>query len=409
MKKYPFFLSLIFFLWACDPENSELPAPANPIDCNQQPGVCELTAANNHFGFDLFRRLHQEEPAENLFLSPFSISTALTMTLNGAAGQTYTDMHQTLAYDNLLLEDINGSYRELLTLLPQLDPSVTMQPANSIWYDLDFPVSADFLDVNEQFFNSPAQAVDFRDPATVGQINGWVSDRTGGKIDELLAEIPPNAVMYLINAIYFKGKWRWPLDPADTETADFERVDGTTVPVNLMQYEGEIIAPVFYNDLVAGIDLPFADSTFAMTLLLPHPESSVNAVVDELAAGAWPEWTAALAPAEVKVALPRFAMRYKKELNDVLKVMGMEVAFDPNKADFTKMGTDGLWISLVKHEAFIEVNEEGSEAGAATLVEISRESAALNELRFTRPFLFVIREVGSNAVLFAGKVMEPQE
>ena len=144
-----------------------------------------------------------------------------------------------------------------------------------------------------------------------------------------------------------------------------------------------------------------------LALQLPLPGSSLNVVIDELAPGAWPEWAAALAPAEVEEALPRFKMRYKNELNEVLKAMGMAIAFDANKTDLSKMGTDGLFISLVKPEAFVEVNEEGSEAGAATLVEISRESAALNQLRFTRPFLFVIRDVGSNAVLFAGKVMNP--
>ncbi len=410
MKVFYYLWPLLLLLAACRSEENTIPTQDifTLSNCEEQPSVCELTDANNTFGFHLFQRLHEEAPADNLFISPFSIATALTMTLNGADGATYEAMNQTLAYGEQELDQINGAYQLLLSDLPLLDPSVTMQPANSVWYRQSFHILDSFKEVNATYFYSPPQEVDFRDPATVDQINGWISDHTGGKIDELLEVIPAEAVMYLINAVYFKGAWRWPFDPADTGTVDFTKNNGEKTPTPMMRFPKAIEAPVFFNATVSGVDLPFGDSTFAMTLLLPAPESSVDAVVGELAAGAWPEWTASLAVDEVTVALPRLALRYQKKLNEVLKAMGMAVAFSGDGADFSKMSPADLFISLVKHEAFIEVNEAGAEGGAATLVEISREAATLNELVFNRPFVFVIREVNTNSVLFAGKMMDPQ-
>ncbi len=391
--------------------SNETPTPTpipTPIvyDCEDNPNACDLATANNNFGFKLFQTLHEQDPAENIFLSPLSVSTALSMTLNGADGNTKTEMEQAMERIELDVETVNETYQYVLNALPQLDPLIQLNIANSIWKDINFGAYQSFLDVNQEFYNSEVQTLDFKDPLAINTINDWVKDNTEGKIEEMLQEIPPNAVMYLINAIYFKGDWRFPFDPENTSMQSFTLADNTTKQVDMMRYDEEIYLPFFANNQMSMVDLPYGDSIYSMSLILPHPSSSLDEVIASLSAENWENWIAGLYPNGTVLQLPKFKMEYEKKLNETLIAMGMVEAFDEGKANFGKLGPGVLWISMVKHKAVLEVNEQGSEAAAVTVVEVSNESAA-PAMIFDRPFLLAIRENRTNSVLFLGKVMEP--
>ncbi len=401
-------LMAVLFFTHC--QTSDLPNPQAPVNygCVENPVACELVSANNEFGFNLFQRLHEESPNDNIFISPLSISTALSMTLNGAAGETREGMKNTLAYNDLSIDDINNAYQYVLTALPLLDNHVQMYPANSIWYEKTFPVKVPFLNTNQTYFDSEINPLDFKDPNSVDILNGWVNDKTKGKIPTIIDEISPDAIMYLINAIYFKGDWRKQFDEDKTITGDFYKADGTTVPVKLMNYGGETDMRYFENDKIQAVDLPYGDSVFSMSLLLPKENYSLDQLINDLKAGAWNDWQDDFNNQQVVLHMPRFKMEYEKVLNDHMIAMGMDLAFRSDAADFSNIADANLYISLVKHKSFVEVNEKGAEAAAVTIVGIEVTSVPQYvSVTFNRPFVFLIRENKSNGVLFAGKMMEP--
>lgn len=411
-RKYLLFPTLLLgmlFFTQCQETEPELPDPSPVVNysCDEEPTACELIQANNKFGFNIFKKLHEEAPSENIFISPLSISTALSMTLNGADGDTKTEMHNTLELGDLSLEEVNNAYQYVLTALPELDDDTDLKLANSIWHDIDFSAYSDFLDVNTDFYNSEVAALDFKDPGAVDVINGWASDNTNGLIDEILQEIPGSAVMYLINAIYFKGNWRFPFDPEFTTPADFYVTPGQTVPVERMGYGAEVTLPYYENELFQAVNLPYGDSTFSMTVFLPKASQSMDAVVNALETEAYDQWINSFADKRMNFFMPKFKMEYEKKLNDILISMGMQQAFD-GRANFSKLGPGDLMISMVKHDSYIEVDEEGTEAAAVTTVEVVETSVGLF-VDLNRPFLFVIRENKTDSVLFIGKMNDPSE
>lgn len=405
-----FFFSLLLFT-QCQEADPILP-PEPPIvvnySCDEQPNACDLIESNNKFGFNIFKKLHEDAPEQNIFMSPISISTALAMTLNGADGQTKTEMHNTMELANLELEEVNEAFQYVLTALPELDNGTELKFANSIWHDLDFTAYADFLDVNTNFYDSEVNGLDFKDPNSVDVINNWASDNTNGLIDEILTQIPGGAVMYLINAIYFKGAWRFPFDPEHTADAEFFVTPDQSVPIERMSFGAEVTFPYLENELFQAVDLPYGDSIFSMSVFLPKANSSLDDIVNSLEAETYNDWVNSFASRRMNFFMPKFKMEYEKKLNDILKSLGMVDAFDGGRADFSKLGPGGLYISMVKHDAFVEVNEEGTEAAAVTTVEVSETSVGLF-IDLNRPFLFVIRENKTNSVLFMGKMMNPSE
>ena len=365
-----------------------------------------LVEGDNAFGFDLFKRLHEDKPSENLFISPTSVSMALGMTLNGADGTTRDQMVALLHKRGLSEETINASYRSLIDLLTNLDPEVTLQIANSIWYREGFDVESDFLEKNQSFFDAEISALDFADAASVDVINGWVEDKTSGLIDSIIQEIGADVVMYLINAIYFNGRWTYQFDADLTTDETFFNADETQATVPLMRLKG----PLRYAELPIGkmIDLPYGDSLYSMTLILPRVDRSIDSLVNQLNPQTWDSWTESLVLEDVTVELPRFELEYKKELREVLQALGMTDAFDPSRADLSRINPlKQLFISKVLHKTVLKVDEEGTEAAAVTAIVV--ETTALPEpliFRADRPFLLMIRERHTGSILFAGKVMQ---
>jgi len=410
MKNAAFLLILLSIsLLSSQCEKKDLPGPGVEFSCDDNPATCELTSANGDFAIALFKQLNGEEPDNNIFVSPFSISTALTMTLNGASGQTFDEMRNTLKIGDLEMLSVNESYKQLLEVLPALDPLTKLKLANSIWPKLDYPVLESFLEINSAYFNSEIIPVDFKDPNVIAKVNKWVEDNTDGLIKETLNSLPPDVVMLLINAIYFKGTWLTEFDPDDTYEADFYLEGGGTSDVDMMHIE-ESDFPYFQTDLFQAIDLPYGDSIYSMTVLLPKEGHTVAEIIEEMSPETWDQWLASFNTGPVQLYLPRFKMEYDKKLKRTLSDMGMPVAFT-GFADFTKMiDGGGVMIDEVIHKAFVEVNEEGTEAAAVTVVIIVETSAGSTPtFKADHPFIFVIRDNKTNSILFMGKMMNPAE
>ena len=363
----------------------------------------EVIGASNRFAFDLLAQANT--PDRNVFLSPLSASMALGMTMNGAAGETWNQMRDVLGFGTLAEEEINAGYQSLLELLVDLDPSVETALANSVWTRQGFPVHAAFLAAVRDAFDAEVAELDFASPSASARINEWVRAATNGRIEDIVpAVIPPAVVMYLINAIYFKAPWTFRFDPSDTRTAPFHLDDGTTREVSLMTMRRDL--PYLENSRFQAVDLPYGGSAFSMTILLPRPDVSVDELAGSLDAMMWRDIAGGFAETELLLFLPRFRMVYERTLNDDLAALGMVDAFD-HRADFTRLSpVPDLWISMVKQKSWVEVNEEGTEAAAATVVTI-RETSSGPVVRADRPFLFLIRERLSGTILFAGKVANP--
>ncbi|MBN2497838.1 MAG: serpin family protein [Deltaproteobacteria bacterium] len=365
-----------------------------------------LVESSNAFGFELFEQV--DEPGENTFISPLSVSIALGMVLNGAGGETFEAVRATLNLDEQSLAECNTGYHNLTDVLQGVDPLVQMEIANSVWIQQGFEVLADFIQRLADSFYAVAETLDFADPASVDVINGWVDEKTHGKIDSILDAIPPYAVMYLINAVYFKGDWTTQFDPDETRDAPFHLADGGQASVPLMHLHSDLAH--LQNEEVQAVELPYGDGLFAMTVLLPAGSSDIDALAAELDAEAWAAWHAAMHVGEAHLYLPSFELEWEASLNEALQSLGMGIAFGPG-ADFSGINPDaGLAITQVKHKTYVKVDEEGTEAAAVTSVEFGTTSTQQPEtftMRADRPFLFVIHERSTGALLFMGKIVDP--
>jgi len=363
-----------------------------------------VVEAENSFGLKLFRNLNADEPEKNLFISPLSVSLAFGMALNGADGDTYEAIKNTLEFAGLTETEINESYRDLIDLLVNLDEEVIFNIANSIWYRDTFSVEQLFLDTNTDYFDAEVQGLDFSDPASKDVINSWVDNKTEGLIKKILEnDIPADVVMYLINAIYFKGIWASEFDKNNTSDESFYNYDNSVSSVSLMFQSEEFLYSE--TEQFQAVDLMYGDSLFSMTILLPKDGNDVNDIVASLDETILSNQ---FYSTEVGLHLPKFELEWKKNLNDVLKAMGMDIAFAEGLADFTRINPNGdLFISEVLHKTFIKVDEEGTEAAAVTSIGISLTSMPQTvEFRVDKPFIFMVREHHSNTILFIGKVLE---
>ena len=381
------------------------PAEINGLPRDLTAAEQGLIQSDNAFGLKLLREIHaQSESGENLFVSPLSVAMALGMTYNGAAGTTYEAMQETLELHGLTLDEVNESYCSLIDLLAGLDPSVQFLLANSIWYREGFPVRPEFLEVNQEYFDAEVAPLDFASPGAAPTINNWVSEKTNGRIEEIVEDpIAANIVMFLINAIYFKGDWTIQFDPELTADRPFYLADGSQKQVPMMTYPDVVEVGYFSDQEVQALDLAYGGKAYSMTIVLPARDSQIGALVQGLCAERWASIVAGLATSELNVVMPKFTLEYELEMNDVLKALGMEIAFTPG-ADFRKIAP-GIWIDKVKHKSFVEVNEEGTEAAAVTSVQMI-DSAPLS-VTVDRPFLFAIRERYSGTILFMGLIMDP--
>ena len=408
-NKVIFLLVLAALFSACEKQDNT----GEPKKINISKTTEQVIAADNLFGFYLFQRVLANDPvAGNIFISPTSVALALAMTYNGADGETKAAMEETLRKQGLTAEQLNQSYKDLMDALVSVDPKVLLEIANSIWYRNDVEVLPEFININRNYYNAEVNAILFNDQAK-DIINGWVAEKTHDKITEVLDYIPEDAIMYLINAIYFKGIWRSEFEKDKTEDLPFYLADGSEVQAPTMQQQDTF--RYFKNELMSAVELPYGQGNFSMMILLPNTGKTTGDIVASLSIENWNAWMQDFSEQDVVMHLPRLKFEYKKLLNDDLSDMGMGIAFS-DEADFSKIDpTRDLMISRVIHKTFVEVNEEGTEAAAVTVVEIVETSIEPGGndgpvyFYVDRPFLFLIREKDTGAILFIGRVMNPLE
>lgn len=403
MKKLFLFLSLVLTFTACNNENepsSQLPPDAKPIALSAEQE--KRVGQDNEFAFDLFRKVINFSKETNVFISPLSVSIALGMTWNGAAGETKSEMESALKMSGMSVEEINEYYRILQTTLPTIDPTTKLTLANSLWYRNGFQVKPDFLKVNIDYFDAYVRELDFSKAWAVDTINQWCAKKTNNLIPSVLDNIPEDAVMYLINAIYFKGTWRHQFEKKNTTQADFTNEAGKEVKVNMMFQKDTF--DYAEDEKAQYLDMPYGNKAFSMTIILPKNGNTTADLLEYLTVNQWNSILQNLSMREVEVYFPRFSSKNKFLLNDPLIDMGMKLAFTDN-ADFSNIADENLFISRVLHNTYIEVTEEGTEAAAVTVVEIGYTSVPMiPEFRVNKPFLFVIRENSTGVILFMGKM-----
>lgn len=382
-------------------------APDNRIVRELAPLEKRLVESGNDFGLKLFREVIESETdnkTKNVFISPLSVSMALGMALNGADNATLEAMQNTLALAGLTTEEINASYKSLIELLVQLDPKVRFRIANSIWYRDEYTFEPEFINLNKTFFNAVVRALNFDDPGAKDVINGWVKDNTNNLIDRIVDEIRRDHVMFLVNAIYFKGDWTYQFDPAQTQDDFFTSIEDSTMPCRMMHLQAELR----YLDTASfqAIDLTYGDAGFSMTILLPRARTQIDSLIEALTPERWATWMQGFSTRKLDLAMPKFTTQYEIELKKALAALGMDIAFS-DFADFSRMyKPGGLAISEVKHKTFVRVDEKGTEAAAVTSVGVGVVSAP-PAMRIDHPFVFAIRENRSQTILFIGKIMAP--
>jgi serine protease inhibitor len=364
------------------------------------------------FGLGLFQRIAAEAPDENVIISPVSAGLAVSMLANGADGATLDGILRTLAATDGV-EALNRGSAALMDGLRSDDLEIAV--ANAVWTGHGFPVLPGFLEAVRGPYVAEVATVDFRDRATVDAMNAWASRSTRGRITEMVRHpLPARQVLFLANAVYFKGRWQDEFRPAGTRDLPFH-TPTATIEHPLMHrtaHYGHL-----RGDGFSAVRLPYRGGRFAMYVLLPDSGVPLDTVRQRLEPEAWNGWMGGFRSREVRLALPRFLLRTSAGLIPPLSEMGMADAFDPRGARFSRLvnlsllGGENVYVSSADQQVFIEVNEEGTEAAAVTGIGMMATSAPPPPVPFIvdRPFLFGIRDDTTGALLFVGQVVDPRE
>lgn len=391
---------------ACKKDNNQ--AEKEPLILEVNEKTAALIVQNNAFGIQFFKEVATHETG-NLMLSPLSASVALTMLLNGCQENTYLQIHEMLGYpENLSVDEVNQSYQNLVGQLLAADETISLALANAVFYRQNFVAKPPFLTAMQTSFNAHIEALNFADPQSIETINKWASDNTNAKITKVLEDIDNNAVMFLMNALYFKGDWTKKFDKANTSNQPFTLNDGIVVQAPTMN-EADMKAIYISASNWEAVEIPYGRKNFSMVVILPSGQ--LTDFYDSFGSAEWQELTTTLDAStwsEVTVSLPKFKFDYEKFLNDELKQLGMTDAFMPGTANLSNISDGDLYVDFVKQNTFVEVNEEGTEAAAVTTVGINEVSMG-PMLVVNRPFVFAIRERTSNTLLFIGAVSNPLE
>jgi len=393
---------------SCDRQKED-PLPGDPVQIALTLKQKDVIDSANKFAFDLFVPIVAEKKgSENIMISPFSISSALSMVLNGAAGETFNAVRNTLRYDGKTLQEINETYLKLMKEMIPVDKRVTMEIANSVWVEKRLIVKQPYIDALKTWYLAEARAIDVTDPGAVDMVNNWIEEKTHDKIQDMLDNLSPDLAMLLINAIYFNGKWRYQFDAKDTRNKSFYLTPSETVQVPMMYQEEKFAVTHTGNATLA--ELPYGQGNYSMVVMLPDENISLASAAATLNAKDWALWMQRLSngTTEVQLSLPKFEYEYKRELKDDLTALGMGIAFG-DFADFSNITDQRILISRVLHQTFIKTDEEGTEAAAATVVEFEFTSMPMTTVvNINRPFLYFIRETTTGTIVFMGQVVDPR-
>jgi serine protease inhibitor len=401
-----FVLTIPLVFMSCNKTgNDNLPTEPVPIDLTTD--QISLIESENSFAFDIFREVTQKAGENtNLIISPLSISCALSMTLNGANGATRDSMLKALRIRGISPEVINNSYKNLTEALLSVDKRVLISIANSVWTENDFDVKQPFMNILTQYYNAESKSFDINDAKAPDKINAWIEDKTNGLIKEMIDKLNDNTVMLLINAIYFKGKWESQFDPDKTVQMPFYKSGEAFSDVPMMKQKTDF--KVFAGNGFILAEFPYGQGNFVMDIILPDNQNGIGELLPTIGDATFNSWVNQMSKREIDLSFPRFKYGYKKQLKDILTIMGMGIAFTDD-ADFSNISDLDLLINDVTHQAFIETNEEGTEAAAATIVDIGVTSMPPPPLvlKLDHPFIYIIRETTTNSIIFMGRVADP--
>ncbi len=368
-------------------------------------GKDTLVSGYNRLGFRLLSELVTPDSSENVFLSSFSIAMALAMTYNGAEGETRQAMAELLGITGLDLEEVNRANAGFMAMQEGVDPGVQLAVANSIWSGTGAEPDPGFVDRLRRFYDGEARNLDFKAPGAADVINQWVSGKTKEKIKELVTEGQiKTAILVLINAITFKGTWTNRFDEKKTMDKTFTLQDGTRKQHPMMWKSGEY--DYFENESCQAISLPYGEGRMSMVVFLPKPGVSAGKFRKMLSLKNWQKWMAGFYGMQGLIVLPRFKVEYGEDLLPHLVELGGGALADE---DFLGMGVGPLIISSVIHKVFMEVNEEGAEAAAATAVVMARGSSSTFSMVVDRPFFCAICDNLTGMLLFMGMVNDPTQ
>ena len=359
MSKFIWFIGFFFMFVACSndlngPEDDNIPN-LRVLSADE----IAVATSSNEFVFNLFRALDDQEDDSNIFFSPLSVQYALSMVLNGAAEETYDHIINTLGFDDLNEQEINESFQSLTEFLLDVDKKVLLSIANSIWYEEQLTVEESFKKAMQLYYRAEIAGLNFMAPQSVNTINDWVKESTNGLIDKLIDEIPPETVMYLINAIYFKADWKNQFDEAATKSGPFFPETGGEIEAQMM-HSDDMEVLYYANSNVQMFEIPYGNGQYNMVVMLPDKGKQVSDILNLLDEDSFNEWINSADLKEIKLIMPKFKIEYKALLNDALSNMGMGIAFT-DQADLSRLFVEpyDLFISRVIHNAVVEVNEEG--------------------------------------------------
>ncbi len=369
-----------------------------------------LIEADNKFAFDIFKEISDKSDQPNLMISPVSISIALGMAYNGAEGTTRSAFKETMRMSGFSSHEINSIHGGLIKQLKNADPKVKLEIANAIWLHNLYTLEKTFTDTSVYYYDAGINSLDFFNGEAEKIMNQWVSDNTHGKIPQIIDRIPPLAVAYLMNALYFHGTWTTQFDKENSGSMNFIYADGSSSEVKGMQIKSEY--DYYTNELFSAIDLPYGDNKFSMTVFLPADGKTLEDFLSNLNYNNWNEWISKLAKTpKILLQMPKFKTSFKSILNEPLKDMGLGIAFT-EQAEFPGIVQEDidLHISEVVHKTYIDVNEEGTEAAAVTSIGFETTSAGPSSpvMIVNRPFFYAIREKTTGALVFMGRVGEPE-
>lgn len=371
------------------------------------PDLDKLIAANNDFGFRLLSWLVEQDAGKNVFISSFSVAMALTMVYNGAEGKTKEALTQLFGLSGLGLRQINEANAALMPPTRVIDPQAQLIIANSLWLRGGITPSPDFIQRIKDYYAGEVTGLDFsRSAEAAAVINRWVADKTRNMIGGIVTpSAVSQAILILINAIYFKGIWTTRFDEARSEERDFHRLDGSRKPCVMMSQSGRY--DYYESDQFQAISLPYGTGRTSMYIFLPAPTYSIRDFQKNITASTWQKWLDRFNKAEGDVTLPRLKIEYERDLlRDLTALGGDEVAGE----DFIGIGAGPLLISSVIHKAVVEVNEEGTRAAAVTVIKMTRgRQPERFALTINRPFFTAIRDNETGAVLFSGIILDPTQ
>lgn len=407
MKRIISLLYLTFALFACNQAEPE-PAVTN-LTPNEK--SAKIIAADNQFGFELFKKVNAslDEP-KNTMISPMSVSLALAMVYNGTGGNTQAQMEQMLHKADMTPDDINQNYKDLVAALISHDPKVELSISNAIFYRNTFPVKEAFKTTNKNFYQAEVSGLDFtKNLETLNTINDWVKNKTKGKIEKIIEVVKAEDVMYLLNAIYFNGEWKYRFDTEKTANLNFTKEDKTVVQAPTMMIEKPF--NYYSHQSFQLLEMPYGSGKYSMLIFLPETGKKVDDVISQLTAENVNDWVQQLTEQKKEVFLPKFEFKFDNSLVDELAALGMTDAFNDAKANLSGISESAkLVISEVMHKTYIKVDERGTEAAAVTGITVGVTSVGPDiSFRVDHPFVFAIREKDTQAILFIGKVMNPMQ